>query len=49
MIMVRDPETGEVLSLARGGDVEIATHKRQVDLVISDGVTSKVQRVAVAP
>jgi hypothetical protein len=47
MIMVRDPDTGEVLSLARGGDVELSTHKRQVDLVISDGVKSRLQRVAV--
>jgi hypothetical protein len=48
MIMVRDAESGEVLSLARGGDVELSTYKSQVDLVISDGVKSKVQRVAVA-
>jgi hypothetical protein len=49
MIMVRDPDTGEVLSLARGGDVELSTTKRQVDLVISDGVKSRVQRTAVMP
>jgi hypothetical protein len=49
MIMVRDPDTGQVLSLARGGSAELATLKRQVDLVISDGVRSKVQRVAVTP
>ena len=49
MIMVRDTDTGEVLSLARGGDVQLATFKRQVDLVISDGVKSRVKRVAVAP
>jgi hypothetical protein len=49
MIMVRDTETGEVLSLARGGDAQLSTHKGQVDLVISDGVKSRVKRVAVAP
>ncbi|HEV8455031.1 MAG TPA: hypothetical protein VGQ24_09080, partial [Gemmatimonadales bacterium] len=49
MIMVRDTETGEVLSLARGGDVQLSTHKGQVDLVISDGVKSRVKRVTVAP
>jgi hypothetical protein len=48
MIMVRDIETGEVLSLARGGDAELSTIKGQVDLVISDGVKSSVKRVAVA-
>jgi hypothetical protein len=49
MIMVRDPDTGEVLSLARGGDVELPTAKSQVDLVISDGVKSRIQRMAVTP
>ena len=49
MIMVRDAQTGEVLSLARGGDAEFSTHKGQVDLVMSDGVKSRVKRVAVAP
>jgi len=48
MIMVRDTETGQVLSLARGGDAELSTIKGQVDLVISDGVKSRVKRVAVA-
>jgi hypothetical protein len=48
MIMVRDAETGEVLSLARGGDAQLSTFKGQVDLVMSDGVKSRVKRVAVA-
>jgi hypothetical protein len=48
MVMVRDAETGEVLSLARGGDAELSTLKGQVDLVMSDGVKSRVERVAVA-
>jgi hypothetical protein len=48
MIMVLDTETGEVLSLARGGDAEFSTHKGQVDLVMSDGVQSRVKRVPVA-
>jgi hypothetical protein len=47
--MVRDAQTGEVLSLARGGDAEFSTHKGQVDLLMSDGVKSRVKRVAVAP
>ena len=49
MVMVRDPDTGEVLSLARGGDVELSTPKSKVDLVISDGVKSRVERMAVRP
>ena len=48
MIMVRDPETGEVLSLARGGDAKLSTLKGHLDLVISDGVKSRVKRVMVA-
>jgi hypothetical protein len=47
MIMVRDPDTGEVLSFARGGEAEVATRKAAVDLVMSDGVGSRTVRVAV--
>jgi hypothetical protein len=47
MAMVRDAETGEVLSLAEGGSLELATSKGQVDLVLSDGVRSLAQRVRV--
>jgi hypothetical protein len=47
MVMVRDAQTGEVLSLARGGDAEFSTHKGEVDLVMSDGVKSRVKRVTV--
>jgi hypothetical protein len=49
MIMVRDPDTGEVLSFARGGQVELATSKAQVDLNISSGVRSRLARLRVAP
>jgi hypothetical protein len=48
MIMVRDPDTGEVLSFARGGKARVWTTKRSLDLVASDGVQSKAQRVTVA-
>jgi hypothetical protein len=47
MVMVRDPETGEILSLARGGDVQLSTSKGAVDLVLSDGLRSRVKRVSV--
>jgi hypothetical protein len=49
MVMVRDAKTGEVLSFARGGSVDVVTPNQQVDLVFSDGVQSRVKRVAVAP
>jgi hypothetical protein len=45
MVMVRDPDTGEILSFARGGDVEIATGKAELDLSVSDGVGSERMRV----
>lgn len=47
MIMVRDPDTGEVLSLARGGKAWVWTTKGSLDLVASDGVQSKEKRVTV--
>jgi hypothetical protein len=47
MVMVRDPDTGEVLSFARGGDVEVATSKTRVDLVVSNGVKSHAKRMRV--
>jgi Metallo-peptidase family M12B Reprolysin-like len=49
MVMVRDAQTGEVLSLARGGSVQLPGFKREVDLVLSDGVRSSVRRVPVTP
>jgi hypothetical protein len=47
MVMVRDPDTGEVLSLARNGNADLATLKGQVDLLLSDGVKSHVKRMQV--
>jgi hypothetical protein len=47
MVMVRDPDSGEVLSFARGGNVELATRKAQVDLVLSSGVRSQLRRMRV--
>jgi hypothetical protein len=49
MVMVRDPDTGQVLSFARGGDTQLSTQKGQVDLLFSDGVKSRMKRVSVAP
>jgi hypothetical protein len=47
MEMVRDPDTGEVLSLARNGNADLSTLKGRVDLVLSDGVKSHVKRLQV--
>lgn len=47
MVMVRDPDTGEVLSFARGGQANVATSKRTLDLVVSDRVGSRAVRVTV--
>lgn len=49
MVMVRDAGTGEVLSFARGGSVQLPASRREVDLVVSNGVTSSVRRVPVEP
>ncbi|MFL5401254.1 MAG: hypothetical protein ACJ8BF_00360 [Gemmatimonadales bacterium] len=49
MAMIRDAENGEVMSIAEGGSVELPTSKRQVELILSDGVRSVVKRVPVAP
>jgi hypothetical protein len=48
MIMVRDPATGDVLSLARGGEIDLATTQPVLDVVLSDRIGSRTVRVAVA-
>jgi hypothetical protein len=40
VVMVRDPDTGMVLSFARGGDATIATSKAALDLNFSNRVSS---------
>jgi hypothetical protein len=40
MIVVRDPDTGEVLSMARDGSARVLTGKAELDLEVSDGVRS---------
>jgi hypothetical protein len=47
MIMIRDPDTGEVLSLARGGSVKLQTTKGELSLEASDGVQSHRVRLAI--
>jgi hypothetical protein len=46
-IMVRDPDTGEVLGFARGGRGRVWTSKGEVDLELSDGVQSHRLRLAI--
>lgn len=47
MLMVKDPDTGEVLSFARGGDIEVTTDKAELEVIASDQVGSKELRVTV--
>jgi hypothetical protein len=47
MIMVRDPDTGEVLSFARGGKSRVWTAKSELDLEVSDGLGSHRVRLAI--
>jgi predicted small lipoprotein YifL len=46
-IMVRDPDTGSVLSFVRGGNARVWTSKGELDLELSDGVKSQRLRVAI--
>jgi hypothetical protein len=46
-IMVRDPQTVEVLSFARGGSARVWTDKQEVDLELSNGVRSQRVRLAI--
>jgi CARDB len=45
MVLVRDPVSGDVLSFARGGSVEVVTARDELALSISDRVRSRDQRV----
>ena len=47
MLLVRDPDTGEVLSFARGGEVEVRTTKSTLDVTVSDDVLSHRSQVLV--
>jgi hypothetical protein len=47
MIMVRDPDNGEVLAFARGGTALVRTPKSELDLEVSDGVRSQRVRLAI--
>ena len=46
-VIVRDPATGEVLSLASGGSVELTTRLPELELLMSDGLRTLVRKVRV--
>ena len=47
MVVVRDADSGEILSFARGGNAAVATRKANLELTYSDGVRSAKARVRV--
>jgi hypothetical protein len=49
MALVRDPATGQILSFARGGRLDIGVPGQELDVTFSDGVNSVRQRIPVAP
>jgi len=49
MALVRDASSGEVLSFARGGDVEVASPSGGIEVLVSDGVSSRRVVPAVEP
>jgi hypothetical protein len=40
MVMVRDAATGQILSFARGGTADIITQRGELEVILSNGVTS---------
>jgi hypothetical protein len=48
MIMIRDPDSGEVLSFGRGGNALVRTGKAVLDVDVSDGVRSQRVRLAIS-
>jgi hypothetical protein len=45
--MVRDPATGQVLSLARDGQADLVTDRGELDVQLSNGIAGRTVRVAV--
>ena len=45
MVLIRDADTGEVLSFARGGTARVHPRSDRIELVFSDGVTSSAPQV----
>jgi len=49
LVVVRDAKTGEILSLARGGATTVETAASDLELTLSDGVSSTVLQSHVGP
>ncbi len=49
LVLVREPDSGRVLANASGGEVELATTARELELLLSDGVRTTTRRIAVGP
>ena len=47
MVIVRNPDTGEILSFAREGNMALSTRRADVEVVFSDGVRSASNRVRI--
>jgi len=47
LVVVRDPRTGNILTFARGGAMELPTDAAELELIVSDGVRSTRQRMEV--
>jgi hypothetical protein len=45
IVMVRDPASGQILSIGRGGRVEVETRGADLDLLLSNGLAGTVQRL----
>jgi CARDB protein len=47
LVLVKDPSTGDVLSFARGGDIDLPSNASALDLVFTDGVHSTTRHATV--
>jgi len=45
--LIRDASTGQILSIARGGAVDVAARSAEVEILLSDGVSSVRQTLRV--
>lgn len=47
VVLVRDPATGQVISFARGGQVDLVTSRRELALSVADRLGGREVRVRV--
>jgi len=48
-IMVRDPRSGEIIASGRDGSLDLATDAKELELIMMDGIRTRIQRVQVIP